>query len=275
MGTTILIQTKLFLPRVSRKLVDRPRLWEQLDRGIQRKLSLVSAPAGYGKTTLVSAWLQEVRRPVAWVSLDANDNDFLLFLHYVVSAIRTVFPSACTDTLQLIQASQLPSPGYLTAHFINDIVAVPDDYILAFDDYHLIHDTAVQNLITELIEKQPPNLHLVIITRKDPHLPLPRLRAGNEMAEIRQRDLRFNTEEAQIFLQQTLGMRIEPKTTVTLNKHTEGWVAGLQLTALTLRDSKNASTLFDSYQGDTNTFASEYLLNEVLAQQPQEIRSFI
>ncbi len=275
MDKTILIHTKLMPPRVNNTLIDRPRLWEKLDLGLQRKLSLVSAPAGYGKTMLVSAWLPDVSRPAAWISLDENDNDLMLFLRYVVSAIRSLFPAACADTLQLIQAGQSLPPGYLAAHLINDIAGIPDNFILVFDDYHLILDDAVNNLIAELIEKQPPNLLLVITTRKDPRLPLARLRAANEMTEIRQRDLRFQTEETETFLQQTFDLSIEPELAVILNKHTEGWAVGLNLVALSLQDSKDLDTLLHQYQGDTNHFVSDYLISEVLTQQPAQIRTFL
>ncbi len=275
MDSTPLIQTKLLPPHTSDKLVDRSRLQDKLNQGLRRKLTLVSAPAGYGKTTLVSSWLQDVDRPAAWISLDANDNDLMLFLLYVVSAIRGVFPSACADTFQLIQAGQSPPASYVYARLINDIAALPGDLILVLDDYHLIHDAAVHNFFAELIEKQSPNLLLVVITRKDPPLPLPRLRAGNEMTEIRQRDLRFQAEEAEIFFQQTMYMRIEPETVIALNSHTEGWAVGLQLAGLSLRESKEPSVFLDSFRGEVNTFTSKYLISEVLAQQPQEIRAFI
>jgi LuxR family maltose regulon positive regulatory protein len=275
MDTSTLIQTKLLIPRTTDNLIERSHLKARLNQGLQRKLILVSAPAGYGKTALISSWLQDVDRPAAWISLDTNDNDLMLFLHYVVTAIRAVFPSACADTLQLIQASQSPPPNYVYARLINDLAAIPDDFILVFDDYHFIHDAAVQNLIAELIEKQPPSLLLVVITRKDPTLPLPRLRAGNKLAEIRQRDLRFRTEEAEMFLQQTLNMRIEPETAVILNKHTEGWVVGMQLLALSLRKSRDPVALLADLNGVVDVFVSEYLLDEVLAQLPERIQAFM
>ncbi len=271
---TTLIQTKIQPPRTSDKLIDRPRLREKLDQGLRRKLVLVSAPAGYGKTTLLVSWLRDVERTVAWISLDEHDNDVMLFLQYVVSAIRVTFSSACEDTWQLVRAGQSPS-SYLTARLINDIVAIPADLVLVFDDFHIIRDGVTHALITALIEKQPPNLLLAIATRKDPILPLPRLRAANEMIEIRQRDLRFRAAEVEIFLRQLLGNDIKRETVIALNQFAEGWAVALQLAALSLPEERESAILLESFHGGADSFVNEYLLSEVLAHQPTTIKSFM
>jgi LuxR family maltose regulon positive regulatory protein len=274
MDPITLIKTKLLPPRTGGNLIERPSLKEKLDQGLRRKLILVSAPAGYGKTTLLASWLPDVNRAVAWVSLDEYDDDVMLFLQYVVAAIRATFPSACADTWQLVQAGQSP-PSYLTALLINDIVAIPSDLVLVLDDYHLMRDSEIHDLIAGLIEKHLPNLLLVIATRKDPLLSLPRLRAADEMIEIRQQDLRFQAEEVEIFLQQSMGRDIEPETAVALDQYTEGWAAGLQLVALSLAEERDPAVLLDIFHGGANSFVNEYLVNEVLTQQPKKIRSFM
>ena len=170
---TLLLNTKLHMPRLSGNFIPRPQLVERLNRNLDRKLTLVSAPVGYGKTTLIAAWLGSCERPAAWLSLDKNDNDLALFLSYFTAAIGTVFPHSCSDTLELLHSPQTPTLDYLAGTLTNEIDALPGPIILALDDYHFINETGIQQLMARLINYQPASLHLVIATRSDPLLPLP------------------------------------------------------------------------------------------------------
>ncbi|MCK4726465.1 MAG: hypothetical protein KAT29_11705, partial [Anaerolineales bacterium] len=272
--TTLLLKTKLHMPHLVGSFIPRPHLVEQLNRDLDRKLTLLSAPAGYGKTTLMAAWLRSCERPSAWLSLDKNDNDLVLFTSYLIAAIRTILPNACSDTLVLLRSLQTPTIEYLVGTLINEIDALTEPVLLAFDDYHFINDGAIQQLLARLITYQPPGLHLVIATRSDPRLPLPRLRADRQMFELRSEDLRFSAEEAEQFLMYATDGTIDYETTVAINQRTEGWVAGMQLAALSLQNRDQAAFL-EGFRGDTNKFVLEYLVNEVLMGQPAEMQQFL
>lgn len=277
-----LIHTKLHMPRTSGDFIPRPHLTQRLNQGLEvkdntfdRKLTLISAPAGYGKTTLATSWLQSVDRPVAWVSLDESDNDLILFLQYLIAAIRTQFPTACEDVAQVFQGEYAPPLDNVTARLINDIVTIPEPFMLVMDDYHLIHDETVHKLLAGLIGKQPPNLHLVITTRGDPLLPLARLRAKGKMTEIRAPELRFQAGEAELVLHQLTGTTLDRPTIEALVARTEGWIVGLRLAAIFWRGKKDFASLLKESGGAPNTFVSEYLVSEVLDQQPEAIQDFL
>jgi LuxR family maltose regulon positive regulatory protein len=270
-----LIRTKLRRPRVSDDLVLRPHLWDRLNQGVDRKLTLVSAPAGFGKTTLVASWLELCHRPSAWLSLDENDNDLFLFLSYLISAIRTLFPQACRDTLELLQSPQAPPSDYVTTSLINDIAELSEAFVLALDDFHHIHDDAIQQLMTRLIEAQPIQLHLVIASRTDPVLPLPGLRGGRQMTEIRAQDLRFSEEEALQFLRRAVGEDLDQATATGLQQRTEGWIVGLRLAALSMEGAADRAAILDGFAGDTNEFVLDYLIDEVLLRQPDTRQQFL
>jgi LuxR family maltose regulon positive regulatory protein len=282
-----LIQTKLHIPQISNELVLRSRLIERLDLGLEpngdveanqefrRKLTLVTAPAGYGKTTLVASWLRSRNFPAAWITLDENDNDFLALIHTIVSAIRSHFDDACADTLELLHAVHSLPEERLTTGLINEITKIHKAFVLAIDDYHHIHDQAARNLISKLIDNQPRNLHLVLVTRTDPFLPLPRLRASGEITEIRRAELRFGDAEAEGFLRGALGFAVDREAIWALNGRAEGWIAGLQLVALSVRGQRDLQALLDKYQVQSNKFVHEYLVSEVLDQLPEAVRSFM
>jgi LuxR family maltose regulon positive regulatory protein len=275
-STTLpLIRTKLHRPRVSDDLVLRPHLLDRLNQSLDRKLTLVSAPAGFGKTTLVASWLESCRRPSAWLSLDENDNDLFLFLRYLISAIRTLFPQACRNSLELLQSPQSPPLDYVTTSLINDIVELPEAFVIALDDFHHIHDDAIQGLMTALIEVQPVQLHLVIASRTDPVLPLAGLRGRHQMTEIRAQDLRFSAEEARQFLQRAAGEDLDLVTTTGLHQRTEGWIAGLRLAALSMEGDSDSKAILDGFAGDTNEFVLEYLTSEVLHRQTKPMQKFL
>lgn len=190
-----LLRTKLHKPQARDDLVPRQRLVEGMNEGLDRKLTLVSAPAGSGKTTLLAQWLAECAHPVAWLSLDENDNDLTLFLSYIIAAIQTVFPEACPETSSLVRASQLPLGQVLVTSLVNEIAALPESLLLCLDDYHNIRTESVHQLIAELIENAPQQMHLVLATRVNPPFSLSRLHVNRQMQSIRMDDLRFTRDE--------------------------------------------------------------------------------
>ncbi|UCG24529.1 MAG: PAS domain S-box protein [Chloroflexota bacterium] len=284
---TTLLRTKLYIPQVNDQLISRSRLIDRLNESLEtspgpnsvqtfnRALTLVSAPAGYGKTTLVSSWLRNVETPAAWVALDEQDNDLLVFFRYVIAAVRGLFPESCADTARLAQETRDVTPAYLANRLVNDLVAIPDSLLLVFDDFHLIRDRAIVSLAAQLINNQPPNLHLVVITRTDPSLPLARLRASGALTEIRAPELRFQDDEAERFIRQAIGFSVDRNSIIALNQKTEGWVVGLRLALLTIRGQRDITDLIERFQTRPNRFVSDYLMSEVLAQQPETIRALM
>ncbi len=232
---TPILATKLYLPPLRPHVVSRPRLIERLNEGLHRKLTLIAAPAGFGKTTLVSAWVAGCDRQVAWLSLDAGENDPRLFLTYLVAALQTIAPTIGEGALGVLQSPQPPpSEAILTALF-NEITTLPDHFVLVLDDYHVIDAKAVDMALTYLVEHLPPQMHLVIATREDPQLPLARLRARSHLTELRAADLRFSASEAAAFLNQVMGLSLSAADIARLSDRTEGWIAGLQLAALSMQ----------------------------------------
>ena len=199
------------------------------------KLTLISAPAGFGKTTLVSEWVAVCERPVAWLSLDEGDNDPTRFLIYLVSALRTIMANIGEGVLGVLQSPQPPPIESILTSLLNEITAIQDNFILVLDDYHLIDAKPVDNALTFLIEHLPPQMHLVIATREDPHLPLARLRARGQLTELRAAELRFTPSEAAEFLNQVMNLNLTAEDIAALETRTEGWIAGLQLATLSMQ----------------------------------------
>ncbi len=255
-------------------MVSRPRLVERLNEGLHGKLTLISAPAGFGKTTLVSEWLAGRVRPVAWLSLDAEDSDLTRFLTYLVAALQTIAPNLGAGVLDTLQSPQPPSTTTLLTALLNEIAALPDALILVLDDYHAVDSSAVDQALTFLLEHLPPQLHLVITTREDPQLPLARLRAQSHMTELRAAELRFTPAEAAGFLSQVMGLQLAAEEVTVLEERTEGWIAGLQLAALSLRGRTDAARFVKAFAGD-NRYIVDYLVAEVLQHQPAQVRSFL
>jgi len=208
----------------------RPRPGQKLNAGLTGKLALISASTGFGKTTLASLWLQHCGRPVAWLALYELDNDPLRFLTYLIRALQTLQPGFGAALLENLQASPAISPATLEA-LIGEMAEIPSAFLLALDDYHLITNPVIQEMLQFLLNNQPGNLHLVILSRTDPPWPLARLRARREMNEIRVADLRFTPQESAEFLNQRMGLALTPEQITTLESRTEGWAAGLQLAA--------------------------------------------
>ena len=282
MRTMQLLQTKLQRPRVPRQFVPRPRLSERLDQGSEGPLTLVCAAAGYGKTTLVSAWIESLgarnppatREPVAWISLDERDSDLGIFLRYFVAGLRTMFVDACPATFSLLLATRQPPFDLLCATLINEITCLPQDFILVLDDHHLIGGTAVPDLLVELERHWPPPLHLVLISRHMPALSLDALRAKGQLTEIRARDLRFTADEAATYLEHALRTPLSRPALELLERRTEGWIAGIQLASLALWEAENPEGLLAGLSGSSAEFA-DFLAHDVLSHQPAAIQSFL
>ncbi len=278
--STPLLTTKLYIPAPRPKVVGRPQLIARLNAGLHRKMTLISASAGFGKTTLVSAWIAKIQNlAVAWVSLDEADNDPTRFLTYLVAALQTVAPKVGASVLALLQSPQPPAPATILTALLNDIAAIPDKFMLVLDDYHLIENKAIDQALTFLLDHLPPPMHLVIATRADPDLPLARLRARDQLTEVRAADLRFTPAEAADFLNGVMGLALAPELIAALERRTEGWVAGLQLAALSLQGQQAAnpqdvSNFIQSFTG-SHRFVLDYLLEEVLHQQPEPIQTFL
>jgi LuxR family maltose regulon positive regulatory protein len=272
-----LLLTKLSLPAASTSLVPRSRLTARLEEGLRRKLTLVSAPAGFGKTTLLSASLNAPSsngRPVAWLSLDPGDNDPVRFLRYFVATVDRVCPGVGTTALALLESLETPSVETILSTLVNELIIVPADVALVLDDYHLIESRAIHEALTFLLGHLPPRFHLVIATRADPPLPLARLRARGELNELRAADLRFTTEEAATFLDQVMELQLSAQDIAELETRTEGWIAGLQMAALAMRDRTDIPDFIAAFTG-SNRFVVDYLAQEVLGRQPEVLRTFL
>ena len=270
-----LLETKLYVPRPRRGLVTRPRLSERLNRGSESKLTLVSAPAGFGKTTLVADWLATTpERTTAWLSLDPNDNLAASFWPYLIAALRTVVPDVGATALSLLQGPQPPPIETVFATLLNELSALPNDLVLVLDDYHVVDAHEIHDEMAFLLDHLPPQIHLVITTRADPPLPLARLRARGELVEIRAADLRFTPEEAAAYLNEVMGLDLGASEVVALEARTEGWIAALQLAALSIQGRDDVAGFIAGFAGD-DRYIVDYLVEEVLRSQPEEVRSFL
>ena len=274
--STPILATKLYIPPPRPKVVLRPRLIERLNEGLSsgRKLTLISAPAGFGKTTLVSEWVAGCERPVAWLSLDEGDNDPTRFLTYLVAALQTIAANIGAGVLGVLQSPQPPSIESILTTLLNEIATIPDNFILVLDDYHVIDAKPVDDALTFLLEHLPPQMHLVIATREDPHLPLARLRARGQLTELRAADLRFTPAEAAEFLNQVMGLNLSAEDIAALETRTEGWIAGLQLAALSMQGHQDTASFIKSFTG-SHHFVLDYLVEEVLQQQSESVQTFL
>ena len=294
-----ILATKLYIPPPRTNLVARPRLFARMNEGLHHKLTLVSAPAGFGKTTLVTAWIDDLRltiddlrlsprqasaivnrqssivNHITWLSLDAGENDPVGFLTYLVAALQSIAPGWGERLLNMLQSPQPPAPQTILATLINEIAAIPHEFVLVLDDYHVIEARDVDEILAFLVEHMPPQMHLIITTREDPPIPLAKLRARGQLTEIRATDLRFTNDEAADFLSAATGLVFTAEQVAALDARTEGWIAGLQLAALSIQGHHHDSSDFiDSFTG-SHRFVMDYLVEEVLHQQPADVQSFL
>jgi LuxR family transcriptional regulator, maltose regulon positive regulatory protein len=272
--SSMILATKLYLPQPRPQRVLRPHLVKQLNDGLAHKLTLVSAPAGFGKSTLISEWAAGCGRRVAWLSLDEGDNEVTRFLAYLIAALQTIEPEIGAGVLRLLRSPQLPPLDVILGTLLNEVTTIPDQFVLILDDYHLIDARPIDDAITFLLKHLPPQMHLVIATREDPSIPLARLRARGELTEVRAADLRFTYAETAGFLNQIMGLKLSPEEIAALESRTEGWIAGLQLAALSMQGRNDAAGFIKSFTG-SHHFVLDYLIEEVLDQQPASVQSFL
>jgi LuxR family maltose regulon positive regulatory protein len=249
-------------------------LIERLNEGLQRKLILISAPAGFGKTTLVSAWIANCGMPVAWLSLDEGDNNPACYLTYLIAALRMISGNIGAGAIAMLQSSQPPSTESILTTLLNEINSVPHNFVLVLDDYHVIDSKPVDEALTFLLEHLPPQMHMVIVTREDPQLPLARLRVRGQLTELRATDLRFTPTEAAEFLNRMMGLNLSDADIAALGARTEGWIAGLQLAALSMQGRSDTAGFIQTFTG-SHHFVLDYLVEEVLRQQSENVQTFL
>ncbi|MGD8530583.1 MAG: LuxR C-terminal-related transcriptional regulator [Syntrophobacterales bacterium] len=269
-----LIHTKLQRPPVSPDILPRPRLLEFIDQGRKRPLTLISAPAGYGKSTLASRWLEVCECPCAWISLDEHDNDLRMFLSYVTNALGAIFPAAAEKTQRFLEARNLPPFSVLAPILLNDLDTIDEDFFLVLDDYHCIHETTIHDLMAVLLQHPPRAMHLVLLARRDPPLPLVRLRARRQMNEITMEQLRFTCEETAAFLEKALEFSIDDSTAAVLEEGVEGWVTGLRLAALSVRGKEDLNRLLSGVQKGFH-YITDYLISEVISRLPPALAQYM
>ncbi len=273
---TPLLATKLFIPQAMPGLVLRPRLVERLNEAQTFGLVLVSAPAGFGKTTAVVQWALQSRKDttVAWVSLDDGDNDPIRFWGYFIAALKAVRPEAGENALTMLHSiEKYPIESVLTS-LINDVTGISRDFAVILDDYHLIKSDAIHAAMAFLLDHMPPRMHLVVATRADPPLPLPHFRGRGALVEVGADDLRFTDEEAARLLKKVLGTPLSAAQVASLNTHTEGWVVGLKMAALSMRGQKDIQAFISGFTG-SQRYVMDFLMEEVLERQTEDVRDFL
>jgi LuxR family maltose regulon positive regulatory protein len=268
---SLLIQTRLHIPPLRAKHIQRPRLFSSLEQALERKLILLSAPAGYGKTTLLSAWARRTSWPVAWFSLDRGDNDRTRFFTYLLSALQRIQPQVGQITSGLLAARQAPSNEQLLTPLLNELLLVPH-MALVLDDYQSIEEQSIHEALTFLLEYLPESLRLIIATRTDPPLPLARLRARHQLQELRTNELRFSREESVAFLTESMDLSLQEEVIVALDERNQGWITGLQLAALSLQGHSHQP---DHHLAEIHHFVFDYLAEEVMQQLSPSLQTFL
>ncbi|HBY95797.1 MAG TPA: helix-turn-helix transcriptional regulator, partial [Chloroflexi bacterium] len=270
----VLLATKIGIPGIRPDLLPRSHLIGRLEEATTRKFVLVSTPAGFGKTTLLAGWARSTARPVAWLSLDGDDNDPARFWRYIVAAVDRVHPGIGKQALSLLNASAQPTPKAVVTALVNELAAHSGELVLVLDDYHLIESHAIHASLAFLLEHLSPGMHVVISSRSDPPIPLARFRARGQLAELRAADLRFTVEEAAALLRRVWGLHLPEESIAALEERTEGWVTGLQLAALSLRGASDPARFIQGFRG-SHRYILDYLTEEALEQQPGDVRSFL
>ncbi len=274
--TQLLLTTKLYFPPARANLVARPRLVEQLNAGLKKPLTLISAPAGYGKTTLLSEWRARFgsKYPLAWLSLDPGDNNLVRFLTYISATLGTLNPKLTRDLVSQLHLPELPPVEELIILLINGVTAFPQDFALILDDCHVITDPAIHAALSYLLDHPPPKMHLVMLTRADPPLQLAKLRARGDLVELRSGDLRFTTEEATNFLNVVMGLKLSAENVSALDQRTEGWIVGLQMAALSMQGKMDATEFIRAFTG-SHRYILDYFAEEVINQQSEAVQTFL
>ena len=270
-----LMRTKLFRPHSASDVITRTRLIERLNVALEGEITLVCAPAGFGKTTLLTQWVQTIDRPNAWLSLDEHDNELPVFVQSLVASLQTAFPDAFGATAALFKAPRMLPPDQIALLIINDLVDVSDDLILVLDDYHFIHNHEVHTLLELLVEHLPPQIHLVLMCRSDPPLPVARWLAKGRLYELRGTDLRFILEETEAFLTRTVGSEAARETADPLNERTDGWIAALRLVVLSLSGTSDRASFLENLDNYTARSINTYLVGEILTQQTHAVQEFL
>ena len=269
-----ILTTKLHIPPLRSKHILRSRLIQRLQDSAHRKLILISAPAGFGKTTLISEWIASGKNPAAWLSLDESDSDPTRFLSYLIAALQMIQADIGRTVLPILQAPQPPPIEVILTGLLNELADMSDPFTLVLDDYHEITTRSIDHALTFLLEHSPPQMQLVIITREDPHLPLHKLRARDQLTELRAIDLRFTHSEAARFLTQAMELRLSADDIAALETRTEGWIVGLQLAAISMRGVSDTTRFIQTFAG-SHRFVLDYLLEEVLHKQPASVQHFL
>lgn len=270
----VLLATKIDIPRIRPDLLPRAHLIRRLEEATARELVLVSTPAGFGKTTLLAGWARSSEKPVAWLSLDRDENDPARFWRYVVAAVEKVRKGIGEQALSLLNAPAQPTPRAVATTLVNEFTGYPGELVLVLDDYHRIESHGVHDSLTFLLEHLPPGLHVVISSRSDPPIPLARLRARGRLAELRAADLRFAPDEAAALLNKAWELNLPEADIAALEERTEGWVTGLQLAALSLRSASDPARFIQEFTG-SNRYILDYLAEEVLERQPEDVQTFL
>ncbi len=273
--TTTLLRTKLYIPRPAHTAVVRQTLLTRLNEGIDRDLTLVVAPVGYGKTTLLAMWVAQATVPVCWLSINEQDSDLGVFVEYLLAAIHTLFPGACPQTQNLLESGRMPEIDRLATLLINEIDDLPQRFVLVLDDYHLIQAPPVHELLDSVLRHPPLQMHLLIASRADPPLALARLRATQRLHELRVNDLRFSAAEAATFLTEAMPQSDQPHTVQMLVQRTEGWIAGMQLAVLSLHTVSDHASMLRHLEQGSNRYIMDYLLEQVLTQQTPPVQEFL
>lgn len=273
MSTPIMV-TKLYIPTPRPKAVLRTRLIDRLNKGFYHKFTLICAPAGYGKTSLVCEWIADCGRPAAWLSLEEGDNELTRFLTCMISSLQTLEENIGEGVLAVLQTPQLPPTESILTVLLNEIAAIPTPFILVLDDYHAATSKPVDDAVFFLLDHLPAKMHLVMMTREDPGIPLARLRARDQLTELRAADMRFTLSESEDFLNRTMGLNLTIDEIASLESHTEGWVAGLHLAAISIQGDLDADRLIQSFTG-SHHFVLDYLVEEVLQRQPEAVQTFL
>lgn len=269
-----ILTTKLFIPRLRKNLVSRPRLVNRLTEGLDRKLTLIAAPAGFGKTTLLSEWIPQSPRCVTWLSLEDGDNDLVKFWAYFIASLQGLKPEIGASILSLLQSPQPPPITSILTALINEITAFKDMFAIVLDDYHVIDSQPVHDALTFLMNHLPKNMHLVVTTRIDPPLPLARIRVHDDLTELRANDLRFTTDESAEFLRRMMGLNVSAEEVAALETRTEGWIAGLQIAALSMQGRDDISGFIEAFSGSHRHILG-YLADEVINQQSESTLNFL